>query len=115
MKGWTIAEKNALGMGMVEDNKCPLHGSVPAPRVLQNQLDRMLELYIMHTELSLLKAIQRTMRAEGAQARKMVCAGIALVLHVLERDTWRLMYWMKHCEDVSLAPLHCLKRQLNSL
>lgn len=115
MKGWEIARTEVLGMSVVEDPNCPLYGTIPAPRVLQNQLDRAIESYIMLTEKQLLRAIQRRMRAEKAQVWEPLCAAIALVLHVLERDTWRLMYWTTHREEVSLNARLCLLGQPDQL
>ena len=57
MKGWEIAGEEALGMRPVEDAHSPLYGTVPAPRVLQNQLDRNLESYIIGKERLFLKTL----------------------------------------------------------
>lgn len=101
MKGWEIAGDETLGMSVVSDDECPLQGSVPAPRVLQNQLDRKLECYIVDKERELLKAVQRAFRKGGSEQRNTISSAVIVVLHVLERDTWRLMYWTNRCEKVS--------------
>jgi len=59
MKGWEIYGHERLGMKIVDRIESPLHGSVPAPRVLQNQLDHLLEYEIVETERCLLKRMQR--------------------------------------------------------
>lgn len=102
MKGWAIAGEETLGMCLVEEVACPLRGTTPAPRVLQNQLDRNLELYIAMNEQRLLKAIQRDLRRLRAENWDTISTAVIIILHVLERDTWRLMYWRKHREEVSL-------------
>lgn len=101
MKGWEIAGHETLGMSVIEDDECPLCGAVPAPRVLQNQLDRNLECYIVSKEKELLRAIQRAFRKGGLEQQDMISLAVMVVLHVLERDTWRLMYWTNRCEEVS--------------
>jgi len=101
MKGWSITGKEDLGMRVVEDMECPLNGSIPAPRVLQNQLDRNLESYIVTRERDLLKAVQRGFRKSRSVGWNVICAAVIFILHVLERDTWRLMYWRKRREEVS--------------
>lgn len=101
MKGWEIAGDETLGMSVVSDDDCPLHGSVPAPRVLQNQLDRRLECYIVEKERELLAAVQRAFREGGSEQRDMTSLAVMVVLHVLERDTWRLVYWTNRCGEVS--------------
>jgi hypothetical protein len=102
MKGWTITSEETLGMRKVEDIECPLHASIPAPRVLQNQLDRNLECYIIAKEKQLLKAIQRELRKSRSEGLDVIFSSVIIILHVLEKDTWRLMYWRKRREEVSL-------------
>jgi hypothetical protein len=99
MKGWELTGKELLGMCTVDDVDCPLFGTVPAPRVLQNQLDRSLESYIAVTEKKLLKAVQRELRRRSS-GRETIFAAVLCILNVLERDTWRLMYWRKRREQV---------------
>ena len=101
MRGWEIAGKELLGMAMIDDIYCPLHGSVPAPRVLQNQLDRNLELYIIAKENQLLKTIQFALMKKHVYCWNSISLAVIVMLHVLERDSWRLMYWRKHGEEVS--------------
>jgi len=101
MKGWTVTSEETLGMRKVEDIECPLHGSIPAPRVLQNQLDRNLECYIIAKEKQLLKAIQRELRKSRSEGLDVIFSSVIIILHVLEKDTWRLMYWRKRREEVS--------------
>jgi hypothetical protein len=61
MKGWQICGMETLGMHVVEEKNSPLHGTVPVPRVLQNQLDHLLECQIYETEYSLLGRLQKAM------------------------------------------------------
>jgi hypothetical protein len=50
MKGWEICGYERLGMDIVGRLESPLYGSIPVPRVLQNQLDHLLEAEIAKTE-----------------------------------------------------------------
>lgn len=55
MKGWEIYSYERLGMDIISRMESPLYGSIPVPRVLQNQLDHLLEAEIVKTERYLLK------------------------------------------------------------
>ncbi|KAF2158745.1 hypothetical protein M409DRAFT_61404 [Zasmidium cellare ATCC 36951] len=61
MSGWQMSGLDWLGMFLVVDECSPLYGSVPAPRVLQNQLDRQLETYIATVEAKFLKELSSAM------------------------------------------------------
>ncbi len=91
MKGWEIHGPDYLGM-----KHSPSHGSTPAPRVLQNQLDHQLESAIVNSEQRLLGLVQTTLRKSDRRDWIVLFVGIAIILHVMERDAWRLMYWVKH-------------------
>lgn len=101
MKGWSLTGEETLEMREVEDIECPLHGYIPAPRVLQNQLDRNLESYIVAKEKMLLKVIQRELRQSRSEGLDIIFASVFFILQVLEKDIWRLMYWRKRREEVS--------------
>ncbi|KAL9034452.1 MAG: hypothetical protein Q9214_007036, partial [Letrouitia sp. 1 TL-2023] len=64
-------------------------------------LDHLLEAEIVKTEQRLLKQLQKAIRASDRRAWVVTFLGIAIILHVMERDTWRLLYWVKHREHVS--------------
>lgn len=101
MKGWEICGYERLGMDIVGRMESPLYGSIPVPRVLQNQLDHFLEAEIVKTERYLLKNLQKVIRASNRSAWVITFLGIAIMLHVMERDAWRLLYWVNHEEQVS--------------
>ena len=88
MKGWEICGDELLGMGFVDRIESPLYGSVPVPRVLQNQLDHLLESEIVKTERYLLKNLQKVIRASDRCAWVITFLGVAIILHVMERDAW---------------------------
>ena len=101
MKGWDIAGEETLGLSNIEDVRCPLNGTIPAPRVLQNQLDRNLESYIIAKERNLLRALQNAVLNRSC-SWVVISLAVIVILHVLERDSWRLTYWMNRHEEVSL-------------
>jgi len=100
MKGWEICGHERLGMKTVDRMESPLYGSVPAPRVLQNQLDYLLESEIVETERRLLKNLQKLIKASDRISWVATFLAIAIVLHVMKRDAWRLLYWIHHKEQV---------------
>ena len=56
-----MSGQNILGMSRVADVSSYLFDTIPAPRVLQNHLDRNLELHIARIELAFHKALQNAM------------------------------------------------------
>ena len=55
-----------LGMSVIEEPASLLHNTVPAPKVIQNQLDHLLEGKIYDTEEKLLKELQKLIRRRTA-------------------------------------------------
>jgi hypothetical protein len=102
IKGWEIRGDETLGMCKVTDKTSPLFSIVPAPRVLQNQLDRNLELYIARMECKFLTELQNSMLQRVSQTRIVLFTAVVIALHVIERDTWRLQHWVLHPDVVSL-------------
>lgn len=100
VKGWQAA----VGFPVATPDS-PLVNTVPAPRVLQHQLDRILELYICQLERQLLPMLQTAMVARVATQRMDAFFATLVLLNTLERDTWRLTYWTKHVAEVS-RPSH---------
>jgi hypothetical protein len=101
IKGWQICGMETLEMHVVEEKDCPLHGTFPGPRVLQNQLDHLLERQIYETEYSLLGRLQELMVKKKRPDWVAIFLTLVIMLHVFERDTWRLMYWILHPEEVN--------------
>ena len=102
MKGWQICGTETLDMHVVEEENSPLHGTVPVPRVLQNQLDHLLECYIYQTERHLLDRLEKTIKEKERAEWVATYLTMVVILHVFERDTWRLLYWVHHSEEVQL-------------
>lgn len=95
IKGWQVVDGP-----LVNDPYSPYHGTRPAPRVLQNQLDQWLEQFIAETEKGLLRALQNHMQKRTASQLE-VFSTILLLLMLAERDIWRLAFWTRHSSNVS--------------
>lgn len=96
MKGWQCEQ--AL---VIEVDHSPYRGQKPAPRVLQNQMDQHLEAIIVSKEKCLLSSIQEPISHH--LNRVDIFAAIVVLLMVVEKDIWRLIYWTKHASNVSEA------------
>ncbi|UPX14887.1 uncharacterized protein EKO05_0005358 [Ascochyta rabiei] len=100
MQGWQLTLPGSLGMPPVTDPSSFLFNTTPAPRVIQNQLDRRLERYCADQEAECLKALSVTML--GRYRRDWVATFISavMVLHTRERDIFRLLYWTLDTSNV---------------
>ena len=94
MKGWQVCGLETLEMERVTDARSSLYGTIPAPRVVQNQLDRNLEEYVARVEIALVKQLQNAMLRTKSTEWITVFTTVAITLHVVERDIWRLEYWV---------------------
>ncbi|KAK1471427.1 hypothetical protein CCUS01_05908 [Colletotrichum cuscutae] len=72
------------------------------PRVLQNQLDQMLEGYVVAREKELLNRLQSAVFQRESSSRLDVILTIVLLLKIVEKDMWRLLFWIRHQARVSL-------------
>ncbi|KAF1363473.1 hypothetical protein EJ07DRAFT_152281 [Lizonia empirigonia] len=93
MQGWQLTFPGSLGMLPVVDQDSFLFNTTPAPRVLQNQLDQILEQYCAKKEMEYLKALQGAMRKTVRRDWITIFASSIILLHTRERDIWRLLYW----------------------
>ena len=115
MTGWRIVSGKVLGLKKVEEHGSPWFGAVPAPRVVQNQLDHQLEREIIVLERGLLRSIHKTMQKGRRAEWVRVFLAVVLVLHVIEKDTWRLLYWVKHKQEVWVIPVTIRKLRPNTV
>ncbi|KAM4066683.1 hypothetical protein HRG_000745 [Hirsutella rhossiliensis] len=95
MKGWQVKDGPVISAPLD-----PYVNTSPAPRVLQNQLDSLLERHIVEVEGAFLTLLQTTFeqRRSGESNMKTAFAAALIFLRIIERDTWRLMYWIRHKE-----------------
>jgi hypothetical protein len=102
MKGWGLSADGSLGMSIITDQTSTLYKTTPAPRVLQNQLDRALEDYCAFLEYKCLQELQRIIRTPR-ESRTVIYTAVALLLHIRERDIWRLSSWIGGRNSVSAS------------
>lgn len=84
-RGWKICSHERLRMKVVDRMESPLHGSIPASRVLQNQLDHLLESEIVETERHLLMNVQKVIQASGRTSWVATFLATTILLHVKEQ------------------------------
>ena len=101
MKGWELTGEESLGMTPIDKDNSPFYRRIPAPRVMQNQLDSNLEAFIFKTEKTVLKDLQEAILKRSTYSWNIVCLTTIVLLHVLEKDSWRLLYWKYHPQEVS--------------
>lgn len=100
MRGWQAKEDPALGICRVTDPESPYYNTTIAPRVLQNQIDSRVEAFMARVELQLLKDLQKAMKQKTCSWIE-IFSTVFLILRVAEKDIWRLMYWLRHENEVS--------------
>lgn len=97
MKGW-----QASGVETVTKADNPYCGMRPAPRVLQNGLDQALESYVADIEQRLLHNIFSIISSRMKHTPwDSLFSAVLILLAVMEKDIWRLIYWVRHREEVS--------------
>lgn len=76
-----------------------LNGQTPLPRVLSNQLDHLIERRIWQLEKQILSELQKRIFARKKADWLKIFFTLIVLMNALERDSWRLYYWMFHSED----------------
>ncbi|KAK2061336.1 hypothetical protein LY76DRAFT_372669 [Colletotrichum caudatum] len=89
MKGWQTRDSAYLKGGVC-------HNTGPTPRVLQNQLDQILEEFIATEEKKLLQSLEDAIFWRESTTKLDVMLTIVLLLKVIEKDMWRLLHWVRH-------------------
>ncbi|KAK1981030.1 hypothetical protein LZ30DRAFT_721355 [Colletotrichum cereale] len=92
MKGWQTRDSAYLQDRL----HYACHNTGPTPRVLQNQLDQMLEEFIVTEEKKLLQSLEDAIFRRESTTRLDVMLTIILLLKVIEKDVWRLLHWVRH-------------------
>src|SRR5690242_8155621 len=108
MEGWQLEGEDLLEMPVVKQSDCPLYNKVPVPRVLENQLDLHLESYIVDVENKSLKMLQDALLQKSRNSPVDMFLSAVLSLHVVERDIWRLLFWVYHNQQVSILHVPAL-------
>ncbi|POS81098.1 hypothetical protein DHEL01_v200514 [Diaporthe helianthi] len=110
MKGWQAPENPFLGITRVDNPGSPYHQTLPAPRVLQNQIDSRIEALVARVELQLLKELQRAMK-QNTCAWTEIFSTVYLILRVYKwkhpESPSQLVQRSLFCSNLLLAHLHC--------
>ncbi|KAK6223020.1 cytidylate kinase [Colletotrichum tabaci] len=98
----------------------PCQNPGPTPRVLQNQLDQVLEEYIVTQERVLLNRLHEAIFKKKTSSTLDVLLTVVLLLKVVEKHIWRLLYWVRHDrklrhEDENKAVLMCLIHDIGEI
>lgn len=62
---WQFSGGENLGMAAIEDRDSVWYGIKPVPRMIQNQLSHLLELYMIDLDRKTLKGVQALMEKNG--------------------------------------------------
>ena len=77
----------------VDDENSAWHMLVPVPRIIQNQLNHMLEEYMMDQDRRVLSEVQKLFRSGRRQDAVLATLAVILLLQIREIDEGRNMYW----------------------
>ncbi|TGZ80584.1 hypothetical protein EX30DRAFT_307396 [Ascodesmis nigricans] len=77
----------------------PLNGHVPLPRVVSDQFDHLIERRIWQLEKQILAELQKRIFARKKEDWLKIFLTLIVLMNTLERDSWRLYYWMFHLND----------------
>ncbi|PON17994.1 hypothetical protein C2W62_10285 [Candidatus Entotheonella serta] len=108
IKGWQVK-----GGDLIMDHLDPYIYTSPAPKVLQSQLDKILETYIVNTEIKFLDLLQKTLQQRRTEQRRNAFAAAVVFMQIIEKDTWRLMYWLHHRGEVIFSNQVCFSQLVN--
>ncbi|PUU81733.1 hypothetical protein B9Z19DRAFT_1099562 [Tuber borchii] len=90
---------DSLGINPIPSPTCPLANQTPLPRVLANQLDHLIERRIWQLEKQILNELQKRIFGRKREDWLRIFLTLVVLMSALERDSWRLYYWVFHMED----------------
>lgn len=95
MRGWQIE-----GESPILDKSDPFYNTSPASKILQRQLDAIMEVHVMILESSFLELLHNTLRHSQKRGPRETMAAALIYLNTIEMDTWRLLYWLYFKQEV---------------
>lgn len=98
--GWRFAGEESLGMPFVTERDSPWHGVRPVPRMVQNQLNHLLELRLTELDTKILKKCKSLVEKRGRDKWMVLLLVFFFLLHVREVDTARNIYWRRYDDIV---------------
>ncbi|KAH8153801.1 uncharacterized protein LAJ45_01568 [Morchella importuna] len=90
---------DSLGISPISSLTTPLAGQTPMPRVLANQLDHLIERRIWQLEKQILCELQKRIFGRKREDWLRIFLTLVVLMNALERDSWRLYYWVFHMDD----------------
>lgn len=76
-----------------------MNGQTPLPRVLADQVEHLIERRIWQLEKQVLAELQKRIFARKKEDWLKIFLTLIVLMNTLERDSWRLYYWMFHMDD----------------
>ena len=98
--GWQFTGEENLGMAPVTDRLSAWYGTVSVPRMVQNQLDHLLELKMIELDGKILKAVQQLLYKRSRPTWIIGTLAVFILLHVRELDAGRNIYWRRYKDSV---------------
>ncbi|KAI5777357.1 hypothetical protein EDC01DRAFT_635892 [Geopyxis carbonaria] len=90
---------DALEILPIASASSPQAYQTPPPRVTANQLDHLLERRIWQLEKQILAEVQKKIFGRQKKDWLKIFFTLVILMNALERDTWRLYYWILHMND----------------
>ncbi|KAM0794839.1 hypothetical protein BDR22DRAFT_814504 [Usnea florida] len=94
--GWQFTGEENLGMAPVTDKLSAWYGTVPVPRMVQNQLGHLLELKMIELDGKILKAVQQLLYKRSRPTWIIGTLAVFILLHIRELDAGRNIYWRRY-------------------
>ena len=98
--GWRFVGDESLGMPLVTEKDSPWYGKTPVPRMVQNQLNHLLELRLTELDTKILKGCKALMEKRERDKWLILILVFFFLLHVREVDTARNIYWKRYSDIV---------------
>ncbi|SCO54155.1 uncharacterized protein FFNC_15368 [Fusarium fujikuroi] len=97
--GWQFSGEETLGMSRVYDEQSAFFGTIPVPRMIQNQLNHLLENIMERSEKSITDILHGMYRTRKPNNWFVATLGAFLLLHARELDAGRLLYWNRNPDE----------------
>ncbi|KAL7275590.1 hypothetical protein RUND412_001468 [Rhizina undulata] len=97
---WRIIGSNTIGMHAINDSSSMLHRITPLPRLLNQQLDAMIETRMMELEQVILNELQVRIFKKNPAEWFVIYLTLFTFLCGLEKDCWGLKTWDVNSQDL---------------
>ncbi|PCD22223.1 hypothetical protein AU210_016014 [Fusarium oxysporum f. sp. radicis-cucumerinum] len=97
--GWQFSGEETLGMSRVLDEQSAFFGTIPVPRMIQNQLNHLLEKIMEKSEKLITGILHGMYRTRKPNSWFVATLGAFLLLHARELDAGRLLYWNRNPDE----------------